>query len=144
MRISLLILVCILSATRPSLAQYDTARTPPDPRRPAIGLVGIPLGSAEGLHQLESAALRGDRRASALLAVLLQDMSDIEGGLVKSALHFQVAIDAGCSDLQALSIQAVARLTPAQRADYDAALPHWVPDPGGHAVAGMKGRCLSW
>ncbi|WP_193336784.1 hypothetical protein [Devosia beringensis] len=144
MRISLLILVCILSATRPSLAQFYTVPAPHDPGRPATGVVHVPVGSAEGLHQLESAAWRGDRRASALLAALLQDRPEIADGLVTSALHFQVAIAAGYTDLDGLSAQAVARLSAEQSLAYQKALPLWVPEGGRSVMAGLKGRCLTW
>ena len=144
MRVSLLILICVLSAARPASAQSGLWQGPHDPGHSPMGMVRIPGGSPDGLKALESAALAGDRRASALLAVLLQDMPAVEGGLVKSALHFQVAIAAGCADLDALSARAVARLSPAQSRAYQQALPRWVPAGGSVVPAALRGRCLSW
>jgi hypothetical protein len=69
-----------------------------------------PSGANEySLAVLERAAFLGQREASALLAV--QDAADVENSLVKSALHFQVAIAAGCSDLDILAAHAVERLS---------------------------------
>ena len=144
MRVSLLVLFCLLSMARPPLAQTAFVDRPV-----ALGVSDgsdstAPIGSPQGLARLEQAALQGDRHASALLAVLLQDSPEVPGGLVKSALHFQVAMFAGCTDLQILAERAVARLLPDDRASYDAALPHWLP---GEAVVShtiMRARCLSW
>ena len=104
-----------------------------------------PSGANEySLVVLERAAFLGQREASALLAVMLQDAADVENSLVKSALHFQVAIAAGCSDLDILAAHAVERLSGEQRAAYEQELPHWVsatptgPDPR------LKAPCLRW
>lgn len=142
MRVSVLLLLCILSMSAPSAAQSYRLDLPHAVGMPQAGDVNVPIGRADGLTHLETAALSGDRRASALLAVLLQDTPEVEGSLVKSALHFQIAIAAGCSDLATLAAKAVARLSPDQRAAYDQALPRWIP--AGEIGAGSKGRCLSW
>lgn len=102
-----------------------------------------PSGADEySLVVLERAAFLGQREASALLAVMLQDAGDVENSLVKSALHFQVAIAAGCSDLDILAARAVERLSAEQRAEYERDLPLWAsataPDPG------LKAPCLRW
>lgn len=144
MRVNLLILTCSLLITLPTAAQFHRPETP-------FGLGGsladgliVPIASDDGLDYLEMAALSGDRRASALLAVLLQDKAEIEGSLVRSALYFQVALAAGCSDLRVLAERAMARLSPDQRAAYDEALPRWIPATGSVADMPVKGHCLSW
>ena len=144
MRVRLLILLSTLSMAQPAAAQFYSFEGPPTLGMPQAGGIKVPIGSAEGLDYLETSALLGDRNASALLAVLLQDMPQTAGNLVKSALHFQLAVAAGCSDLEILAARAVARLSSEQRAAYDAALPRWVPATDTTAKASLKGPCLSW
>lgn len=140
MRVNLLILSCMLSMPTPATAQFRDGPAPGDPR---VDLLA-PIGSPEGLAWLEQSALMGDRNASAMLAMLLQDTPDIEGHLVKSALHLQVAIAAGCKDLEALAERAVARLSREDRRTYEQALPHWLPAPATVTRAPIQGHCLSW
>ena len=142
MRISLLILSCTLSMMDPCAAQVARLDQPPVAAGSTVGSNLLPIGSPEGLHQLERAAWSGDRRASALLAVLLQDSPDLDGNLVKSALHFQAAVAAGCIDVNALAERALARLSPGDRRAYDQALPYWRPS--AEPSAQSRGRCLSW
>ena len=104
-----------------------------------------PSGANEySLVVLERAAFLGQREASAQLAVMLQDAGDVENSLVKSALHFQVAVAAGCSDLDILAAHAVARLSPEQRADYERDLPHWTPATAARLDPRLTGPCLRW
>lgn len=141
MRVNVLILTCILSLTESAVAQVEL---PSALVGPHVGNIDVPIGSERGLDQLEKAALLGERRASALLAVLLQEASHIEGSLIRSAIHFQVAIAAGCSDLRAPAAMAVARLSPDERQTYDLALPFWLPAIADQPDARSKGPCLSW
>lgn len=104
-----------------------------------------PSGASEySLAVLERAASLGQREASAQLAVMLQDAADVENNLVKSALHFQVAIAAGCSDLDILAAHAVARLSGKQRAAYERDLPLWAPATAAGPDPRLKGPCLHW
>ncbi len=104
-----------------------------------------PSGANEySLVVLERAAFLGQREASALLAVMLQDATEGENNLVRSALHFQVAIAAGCSDVDILAAHAVERLSPQQRAAYERDLPHWVAATGAAPDLRLKGPCLRW
>jgi hypothetical protein len=104
-----------------------------------------PSGANEySLAVLERAAFLGQREASALLAVMLQDAADVENSLVKSAVHFQVAIAAGCSDLDILAAHAVERLSGEQRAAYERELPHWAPATAAGPDPRLKGPCLHW
>ena len=75
-----------------------------------------------GLGYLARAAQLGQRSASAMLAVLLQEMPEVEHHLVKSAFHFQVAIARGCTDLKEEAAMAMARLSPEERKLYDRSL----------------------
>lgn len=76
--------------------------------------------------------------------VQLQDRQDTGDSLVRSAIHFQVAIAAGCSDLEGLAAGAVARLSPEERASYETILPFWIPARGTLPDMPNKGPCLSW
>lgn len=89
MRINLLILTCILLMTIPAAAQFYEPDTPFDLGSPPLNGVTVPIGSDAGLASLEQAVVMGDRRASALLAVLLQDSPDVENSLVRSAIYFR-------------------------------------------------------
>lgn len=140
MRVNLLILSCMLSISTPAAAQYLGGPARGDPRVDVLA----PIGSAEVLAWLEQSALMGDRHASAVLAMLLQDTPDIEGHLVKSALHLQVAIAAGCKDLDVLAERAVARLSHEDRLTYEQALPYWLPAPAPVTSSHIKDHCLSW
>ncbi|MCS6758567.1 MAG: hypothetical protein MO852_05625 [Candidatus Devosia euplotis] len=46
-----------------------------------------------------------------MLEIVVQEIPEIDQHLIKSALHFQVAIDRGCDDLDTAAAQAVARLS---------------------------------
>jgi TPR repeat protein len=98
-----------------------------------------------GLAYLARAAQLGQRSASAMLAVLLQEIPEVEHHLVKSAFHFQIAIDRGCNDLDDEAAQAMARLSPDDRALYDRSfLPNLAitePGPAGRQV--QDGPCLA-
>jgi uncharacterized protein len=97
------------------------------------------------LKYLARAGELGQRRASALLANMLQEIPEVEDHLLKSAIHFQIAIAAGCDDLDAHAAQAVARLSPEERASYEYNLAIWVPpaEPGAHEPSVSQGHCLS-
>jgi hypothetical protein len=95
-----------------------------------------------GLEVMKTPAF-GTREASAQLAVMLQDATDVENHLVTSALHFQVAIASGCSDLDIIAAQAVSRLSPEELALYQQDLPHWLPATGS-APDRLRGPCLNW
>lgn len=144
MRVNVIILTCTLSLTEPAAAQLGTPYAPPDPGSPPVYGMRGPIGSDDGLDALERSALHGDRNAVALLAVLLQDAPEMEGSLVRSALHFRVAIAAGCSDVDILAAHAVGRLSPEQRAVYERDLPHWVPATEMAPDPRLKGPCLRW
>jgi hypothetical protein len=144
MRVSVFFLVVTLSMSAPATAQSSRLEAPFALGLPHAGDINVPIGTVDGLEYLERSALSGERSASALLAVLLQDTPEVEGSLVKSALHFQLAIAAGCNDLEALAQVALGRLSPEERAEYDRALPRWVPAGETATQTGMRGRCLSW
>ena len=144
MRINLLILTYILLMTIPAAAQFYEPDTPFGLGSPPFDGLTVPIGSDAGLASLERAIAMGDRRASALLAVLLQDSPDVENSLVRSAIYFQVAIVAGCSDLEVLTATAVARLSPDELASYQTILPFWIPASGTQLEPPHKGPCLSW
>lgn len=144
MRVSLIVFSCILLMTDPIAAQFGRFDPQDALGQLQAGDINVPIGSADGLEYLERPALAGDRSASASLAVLLQDTPEVEGSLVKSALHFRLAIAAGCTDLEALAQRALGRLSPDERAEYDRALPRWIPSSAAVAQAGTRGRCLSW
>lgn len=97
-----------------------------------------------GLGYLARAGQLGDRRASAMLGVLLQDLPEVEHSLVKSALHFQVAIARGCDDVGEDAAHALARLSPEERASYEYNLPATLVlselDAAGRSQA--KGHCF--
>jgi len=104
-----------------------------------------PSGASEySLAVLERVAFLGQREASALLAVMLQEATEGENNLVRSALHFHVAIAAGCSDVDILAAHAVDRLSPEQRAAYERDLPHWAPATAVTPDPRLKGPCLRW
>lgn len=144
MRVSMLLLGCLSLCIGATTAQEWPGPQWSDPMGTIAGGRN-PSGANEySLVVLERAALLGQREASALLAVMLQDAGDVENNLVKSALHFQVAIAAGCNDVEILAAHAVERLSEEQRAEYERQLPQWVaatamkPDPR------IMGRCLRW
>lgn len=144
MRVSMLLLFCLSLCIGPTGAQEWSG---PEWSGPMGTIAGghNPSGANEySLAVLERAAFLGQREASALLAVMLQDAGDVENNLVKSALHFQVAIAAGCSDVGILAAHAVERLSPEQRADYASQLPQWVPPTPTQPAPRSKGRCLRW
>lgn len=98
-----------------------------------------------GLQFLVWSAQLGNRRASALLAVVLQDMPEVEHNLVKSAIHFQIAIARGCDDLTKAAERAVDRLSFEELRDYKYNLPGSIPmierEPHDHTPT--TGHCLS-
>jgi hypothetical protein len=144
MRVSMLLLFCLLLCVGATSGQERPGPTWSGPMGTIAGGHN-PSGANEySLVVLERAAFLGQREASALLAVLLQDAGDVENNLVKSALHFQVALAAGCSDVGILAAHAVDRLSPEQRADYERQLPHWVPATGARPDPRLKGPCLTW
>lgn len=143
MRISLLVISCSLLIIDCAAAQPGRLVAPDALEPLPAGGVTVPIGSASGLKALERSALAGDRRASALLAVLLLEMDETEGNLLKAALHLQVAIAAGCSDLDAIADHVVARLSAVDRAAYDRALPHWVAADSAPVALAARGRCLA-
>ncbi len=143
MRICLLVISCSLLIIDCAAAQSGRLAAPDTLGPLPAGGIREPLGSAASLKALERSALAGDRRASALLAVLLQEMGETDGNLLKAALHLQVAIAAGCSDLDAIADHVVARLTPADRAVYGRALPRWVAADSAPVALAAKGRCLA-
>lgn len=144
MRVSLLILGCSLAMAGPASGQLDGLHEPYALGGLRSGSMDVPIGSDGGIEQLEKAALLGDRKASALLAIMLQERPEMAGGLLKSAIHFQVAIASGCSDLGALAARALERLSPDERTSFDLVLPHWVPAVGTQTNARSEGPCLSW
>lgn len=143
MRVSLLVVSSALLMIHPAAAQSGRFGTRDVLAPLPADSHAAPIGSDAGLAHLERSALAGDRRASALLALLLQERPDMAGSLVRSALHLQVAIAAGCSDLDAIADDVVARLSPVDRAAYDQALPHWVGVDGAPVALAAKGRCLA-
>lgn len=76
-----------------------------------------------GLGYLAHATYLGNRRAPAMIGVLLQELPEVEQNLVKSALNFQVAIARGCDDVHDEAVQAIARLSAEQRETYEYNLP---------------------
>ena len=64
-----------------------------------------------GVYYVAQAAYFGQRRAMALLGIVIQGKSNDPDRLVKSAFHFRRAIAAGCNDVDHL----LAQLTPARR-----------------------------
>jgi hypothetical protein len=144
MRASLLALSCMSLMLEPATGQVTNPGAMPGPGGFQANKLNLPVTSEGGIEQLERSALLGDRRASALLAVLLQENARVADGLVKSAIHFQVAIAAGCTDLDGLAARTVERLSPEQRVSYEEALPRWVPTPPVDMPPAVKGRCLGW
>lgn len=139
MRVSMLLLGC--------LSLFIGSASGQDWRGPMGTIAGgwNPSGANEySLAVLEKAAFLGQREASALLAVMLQDAVDVENSLVQSALHFQVAVAAGCSDLDILAAHAVERLSGEQRAAYERDLPRWAPATAPGPDPRLKGPCLRW
>lgn len=53
-----------------------------------------------------------------MLATLLQEIPEVEHNLVKSAIHYQIAIARGCDDLGKPAARAIARLSPQELAMY--------------------------
>lgn len=139
MRVSMLLLGC-LSLFIGSASGQDW----PEPMGTIAGGFNPSAVNEYSLVVLERAAFLGQREASALLAVMLQDAADVEDSLVRSALHFQVAIAAGCSDVDILAARAVERLSPEQRANYERDLPHWAPTTAAGPDPRLKGPCLRW
>jgi hypothetical protein len=137
MRVSMVLFGCFLvSASSASAQDWYGAMGQGRP----TGLIA----GERGLAVLQGPAFQGQREASALLAVTLQDNADVENNLVKSALHFQLAIASGCTDLDILAVHAVGRLSPEQRAAYEQDLPHWVPATQIEPDPSLKGPCLRW
>lgn len=144
MRVSMLLLFCLSLCIGATCAQEWSG---PEWSRPMGTIAGGHNPSAANeysLAVLERAAFLGQREASALLAVMLQDAADVENSLVRSALHFQVAIAAGCSDLDILAARAIERLSPDQRADYERDLPQWMPVTPTGPEPRLKAPCLRW
>lgn len=98
-----------------------------------------------GLQFLAWAAQLGNRRASAMLAVVLQEVPEVPQNLIKSAIHYQIAIARGCDDLATPAAQAVARLSGQDLATYKFNLPDSIAaverDPHNHEP--VSGHCLS-
>lgn len=108
------------------------------------GAYSEPIDVDLGLQFLAWAAQSGHRGASAMLAIVIQEIPEIDQYLIKSALHFQVAIDRGCDDLDKAAAQAVSRLSSDERALYEHNLPATLAQ-GRRDAAGMqaKGHCLA-
>ena len=80
-----------------------------------------------------------------MLAVVIQEIPEIDQHRIKAALHFQIAIDRGCNDLDAAAAQALARLSSHERALYEHNLPASLAI-GRQDAAGIqqaKGPCLA-
>lgn len=92
-----------------------------------------------GLQFLSWSAQLGNRRASAMLGLLLQEIPEVDYHLVKSAAHFEVAIAEGCDDLGEEAAKAVARLSAEDLALYERSLPDAFPslerDPHDHVAS---------
>lgn len=90
----------------------------------ALGMVYLtgkhePADIDLGLQFLSWSAQLGNRRASAMLAIVLQEIPEVEHHLVKSAAQFQVAMARGCDDLDKEAALAMSLLSPQERALYD-------------------------
>jgi uncharacterized protein len=97
------------------------------------------------LQFLAWSAQLGNRRASAMLAVLMQEVPEIEHNLVKSAIHYQIAMARGCDDLGKPAARAVSRLSPQELALYQRSLPNPMPvaQPEPHDHRPGTEHCLS-
>jgi FOG: TPR repeat, SEL1 subfamily len=96
-----------------------------------------------GLGYLSRAAELGQRRASALLGLLLEDLPEVPHHLVKSAFHYQMALAAGCDDIGDAAARAVARLSPDELEALDYNLALWAPDTDPRDAKPAPGPCLS-
>ena len=98
-----------------------------------------------GLQFLVWAAQLGHRRASAVLATVLQEIPEVEHNLVKSAIHYQIAIARGCDDLGKPAARAIARLSPQELAMYEYNVTDSIPavERAAHDHEPSTGHCLS-
>lgn len=96
-----------------------------------------------GVYYLAQAAYFGQRRAMALLGIVIQGKSNDPNRLVKSAFHFRRALASGCSDVGALTAEAVGRLSPEEVEALEYNLVAWQPDMAPHELDLAPGPCLS-
>jgi TPR repeat protein len=96
-----------------------------------------------GLGYLARAAQLGQRRASALLGLLLEDFPEVPHHLVKSAFHYQTALAAGCDDISDATARAVARLSPDELETLEYNLALWEPASDPRDPKPAPGHCLS-
>ena len=103
--------------------------------------VDYDLNSA--LYYLSQAAHFGQRRAMALLGIVIQDKPNDPNRLLKSAFHFRRALASGCSDVAELTAQAIQRLSPDEVEMLEYNLVAWQPDMAPHEMGLPPGPCLS-
>jgi hypothetical protein len=95
------------------------------------------------MDYLARAAQLGQRQASALLGVVLEDFPEDPQHRLKSAFHYQAAVLAGCEDVREAAARAVARLSPDERAALDYNLALWLPKTDPRDPQPVKGQCLA-
>ncbi len=95
------------------------------------------------MHYLLRAAQLGQRQASAMLGVLLEDFPEDPEHRVKSAFHYQVAVAAGCSDVKKEAARALARLSPDEVEALEHHLALWKPETDPRDPQPIPGQCLA-
>ncbi|MBU1305658.1 MAG: sel1 repeat family protein [Alphaproteobacteria bacterium] len=95
------------------------------------------------LGYLSKAARLGQRRASALLGVLLEDFPEVPDNVFKSALHYHAAIAAGCDDISDAAARVAARLSPDELKALQGDLAHYLPKRDPRDEQPVPGHCLA-
>lgn len=89
------------------------------------------------------AAQLGQRQASAMLGVILEDFPEDPDHRLKSAFHYQVAVAAGCVDVRKSAAHAVARLSADELKALEYNLSLYQPEIDPRDPQPVPGRCLA-
>lgn len=106
-------------------------------RAAATGSIDTAMG------YLSRAAQLGQRQASAMLGVILEDFPEDPDNQLKSAFHYQMAVAAGCTDVKKAAAQAVARLSADELEALEYNLSLWQPDIDPRDPQPVPGQCLA-
>ena len=104
----------------------------------------VKTGSIDtAMTYLLRAAQLGQRQASAMLGVILEDFPEDPDYRLKSAFHYQMAVAAGCVDVKKPAADAVARLSAEERAALEYNLTLWQPEIDPRDPQPVPGQCLA-
>jgi TPR repeat protein len=96
------------------------------------------------LGELSKSAQLGQRQAHAVLGFMMEDFPEDPHSRIKSAFYYQMAANAGCTDVVDAAAKAAARLTPDEMDVLNANLDQWRPesdphDPGPEPISCLDG-----